>query len=69
VQDIPTRATLYYIWGLESVDVNEYDSAIKEISMAIELDPQSVHMADFLCAKGYACFQEGFIKTLSWLSL
>ena len=59
VEDIPTRATLYYLWGLESIDENEYDSAINEISKAIELDPQSVHTADFLGAKGYALLKRG----------
>jgi len=59
VEDIPTRATLYYIWVIESMDMDEYDSAIDDINKAITLDPQSVHTADFLGAKGYAFFQKG----------
>jgi tetratricopeptide (TPR) repeat protein len=59
VEDIPTRATLYYIWVIESMDMDEYDSVIDDINKAITLDPQSVHTADFLGAKGYALFQKG----------
>ncbi len=70
VEDIPARAALYYLCGVESLDANDYDSAIDEISKAIELDPQSVHTVDFLCAKGYACFQkEGYQDAVDNFSL
>ena len=58
VKNIPASATLHYLRGLESVELGEYDAAIDDIKAAIELDPQSVHMADFLSAKGYVLFQE-----------
>lgn len=58
-RDISRQCGLYYLRGLVSLDMGDYDAAVGDFDRAIDLEPESGNMEDFHAVRGYALYQKG----------
>lgn len=58
----PDRAVIYYLRGLVSLDLGDYDTAVADFNQAIGLEPESGNIEDFRALRGYALYHKGLYQ-------
>ena len=57
-KEFPNRAVIYYLRGIEALDMKDYGSAVADFTEAIELEAESGNIDDFYAVRGYAFYQK-----------